>query len=145
MKNWISGVLVILVLSVFCLGQAETGVVTGTVLDPTGAVVQGATVTATNLATQAKRTATTNAEGLYTLAALPPGQYQVDVTATTFAPYKEALTVTVGSRNVMSPKLQLTTTATTVEVIAGGGAVQVETQTSDISTVVSSQQVASLP
>jgi outer membrane receptor protein involved in Fe transport len=130
---------------VFCLGQAETGVVTGTVVDPTGAVVQGATVTATNLATQAKRTAISNAEGLYSLAALPPGQYQVDVTAATFAPYKETLTVTVGSRNVMSPRLQLTTTATTVEVTAGGGAVQVETQTSDISTVVSSQQVAALP
>jgi Carboxypeptidase regulatory-like domain/TonB dependent receptor len=145
MKNWISAVLAILVLSVSALAQTETGVVAGTVVDPTGAVVQGATVTATNLATQAKRTVTTNAEGLFSLAALPPGQYQVDVTSPNFAPYKETLAVTVGSRNVISPKLQLTTTATTVEVIAGGGAVQVETQTSDLSTVVSSQQISNLP
>ena len=145
MNNRLFAAIAILALSAFAFGQAETGVITGTVMDPTGAVVQGATVTATNLGTQAKRSVTTNQDGLYSLAALLPGQYQVEVTSPNFASFRQTIVVTVGSRNVVSPQLQLASTGTSIEVVAGGGSAQVETQTSDLSTVVTSQEVNSFP
>jgi hypothetical protein len=60
------------------------GSMNGTVTDPSGAVVPGATVKLTNPATQATRTATTNSTGFYTFTELPPGNYAVTVTATGF-------------------------------------------------------------
>ena len=63
---------------------AGTAALTGAVTDPSGAIVVGAEVTATNLATGAKRSATTDAAGKYQISQVPPGDYRVDVTATAF-------------------------------------------------------------
>jgi len=136
---------VLLALAALAFGQAETGAITGTITDPSGAVVPNATVKATSVATQAKRTATTNSNGLYTLSALPPGQYDLSVSATNFAPFTRRVNVSVGSRNEISMQVNLASTSTTVEVVAGGGGTQVETQSSELSQVVNSQQVAQLP
>ena len=59
-------------------GFAQTlGTITGEVKDSTGAVVPGATVTVTNKATNATRTTSSNAVGLFDFPALPPGHYTV--------------------------------------------------------------------
>ena len=63
---------------------AGTAALTGAVTDPSGAIVVGADVTATNLATGAKRSAKTDATGKYLITQVPPGDYRVDVTATGF-------------------------------------------------------------
>jgi len=131
--------------AVFAFGQAETGSIAGTVTDPSGAVVPGATVTVRNLATGATRNTTTNQSGAYTEAQLAPGNYEVAVSSANFAPYKQNVNVAVGSRNEVSPQMQVAAGSTTVEVVAGGGGTQVETQNSDISTVVGAQQINSLP
>jgi hypothetical protein len=55
----------------------STGGLSGTVRDPNGAVIQGATVTVSNLATNFSRTAVTNSEGRWTLALLPVGSYSI--------------------------------------------------------------------
>ena len=61
-------------------GQAETGQVTGTVTDPSGAIVAGAKVTITDVNTGASRTGTTNSSGSYTFTNLKPSTYDVVVT-----------------------------------------------------------------
>ena len=62
-----------LVVAPFVLGQtASTGALTGTVTDPSGAVVPNAVVTATNLATGQARTAMSGSNGAYRFALLPP-------------------------------------------------------------------------
>lgn len=61
-----------------------SGSVTGTVLDPNGAVVPGATVVAKNVGTGVETTRETTGAGVYLIAPLPPGQYQVIVTAKGF-------------------------------------------------------------
>src|SRR5438067_8631916 len=68
-------------------GQAVTAAATlqGTVTDQTGAVINGAIVTATNTATGATRTSTTSDVGLYRFEVLPPGLYDVKVTQPGFA------------------------------------------------------------
>jgi hypothetical protein len=79
--------------------QSDRGTITGTVTDPNGGLVAGAKVTATNLETNEERTATTTAEGSYTLPELRPGPYKVTVEAQGFRSvavdqYKVAVQVT---------------------------------------------------
>ena len=65
---------------IFCsaaFGSGPTGTVTGTVSDPSGAVVRKAHITVINQATNATRDAETNDDGDFTVALLPPGRYQV--------------------------------------------------------------------
>jgi hypothetical protein len=146
MKHKLLAVFALLALfSAAAFAQTETGTIFGTVTDPTGAVVSGATVTVTDTATGAVRTTTTSGTGTYTIASLLPGPYQVVVSAAGFADFKQNITVTVASQNSVSPRLAVARAGVTVEVTAGGGVAQVETQSSEISTMVTAQQVNELP
>src|SRR5689334_20930957 len=64
--------------------QIGGGSIEGTITDPGGALVPGATVVATNVATGVQTTKQTNAAGLYVISPLPPGTYKVVVSATGF-------------------------------------------------------------
>ena len=67
------------------LGQtAGTGALTGTLKDPSGAVIPNATVTAISVDTTQARTATTDADGTYRFTLLPPGIYGLKFTASGF-------------------------------------------------------------
>ena len=59
--------------------SGPTGTITGTVTDPTGAVVSNARIVVHNEGTNAKREAKSNNDGDYTVALLPPGRYRVAV------------------------------------------------------------------
>src|SRR5215469_14685562 len=63
---------------------ADTAALTGTVTDPTGAVVSSATVTLTNSETNQSRTANTGTDGTYKFALIPPGRYRVRFNAAGF-------------------------------------------------------------
>src|ERR1700736_2438930 len=65
--------------------SASTGTLTGTVTDPTGAVIPGATVTVTDVATKAQRTTISNKDGQYVLANVPPGNYDVTASRSGFS------------------------------------------------------------
>src|SRR5215469_4947366 len=70
--------LAVLVFAAFAFAQTMgTGTITGTVTDPTGAVVPGVKITAINLATGIERSVVTNPSGSYLIPALQIGQYQV--------------------------------------------------------------------
>ncbi|HEX4022115.1 MAG TPA: TonB-dependent receptor [Acidobacteriaceae bacterium] len=66
------------------VAQTITGDIRGTITDPSGAIVQGATVTATNIATNVKTTDTTNSTGGYSIRFLQIGNYTVSVAAAGF-------------------------------------------------------------
>src|SRR5688572_28697447 len=68
------------------LGQAQATAadLTGTVVDPNGAVVPGANVTARNIGTGISRTVTSGGDGVYQLIALSPGDYEISAEAATF-------------------------------------------------------------
>ena len=63
---------------------AGTGALTGTLSDPSGAVIPGVTVTVTNNDTGQQRNAKTGADGTFTVSLLPPGNYKVKFSATGF-------------------------------------------------------------
>ncbi len=140
----IAGPLVALVLSAVAFGQAESGTITGTIHDSSGAVVVGATVTAKNVATSAQRSTQTGNLGQYSVTGLSPGTYEIDVTSGNFAPYKTNAEVTVGGVATVDAQLNTGQATTTVEVIAEGGAA-VNTQTQELSQIVNTEQLAELP
>src|SRR5215831_19033479 len=107
-----------LLFCVFAFGQAETGQITGTVTDPSGAVVPNTEVTITNVGTGATRTATSGNSGQYFFTNLPPGKYEVTINAAGFQPFKKQVDVVVGSRAAVASSLVLSGGATTVEVTA---------------------------
>src|SRR5260370_20019613 len=97
----------VLISAACAMAQTETGQITGTVLDPTGASVAGATVAARSLATGVSRSTTAGDSGLYVLPNLLPGDYQVSVTAPGFSTTEERATVTVGAKIGLDLRLQL--------------------------------------
>ena len=89
------GLAVSMVLATSLLAQsAGTGALTGTVNDPTGAVVPGVTVLLVSLETNQSRTVTTGGDGAYKFSLLPPGNYSVRFSAPGFKT-SEVASVTV--------------------------------------------------
>ena len=124
--------------------QTETGTIAGVVTDPTGAVVPGATITATSVDRHNSRSATAGGKGEYIITNLEPGTYEVVVAGTGFGTFKQRVQVTVGGRQTVNAQLAVAGTGTTVEVLAEGAA-QVNTEDQSISQVVTGTQVRELP
>jgi outer membrane receptor protein involved in Fe transport len=113
-------------LSSLAFGQSTTeGAIGGTVADPQGNVIPGATITVKNLGSNLKSSVTTDAQGYYRVGQLSPATYSVTVTATGFAPFRaENVIVTVGSLTAVSPHLTIGTTEQ-VEVTAAAPLINV--------------------
>lgn len=116
----------------------------GTVVDATGAIVPGAEVTITNLATGFTKTDTTNREGEFNLRALPIGTYSVSVSAKGFKKWELArMELSVGDRIRLAPALQVGALNETISVTATSEVLQTENST--VATVVQMQQIRELP
>jgi outer membrane receptor protein involved in Fe transport len=124
--------------------SASTATIVGTVVDPQGAVVAGAKVTATNTATGVDRSTISTNSGEYTLAFLPPGAYDVKVEAKGFtAGQAKAVKLSVGDKQDLNFKLAVAGSAQTVEVTAE--APLIETTKTEVSTSVSDSDMQRLP
>src|SRR5690349_13961675 len=82
--RYLAAVLLTLALSSSVFGQASDGNLVGTVSDPAGAVVPGATVTVTNAATGARAVTKTTTSGEYRFNNLPVGRYDLQAEAAGF-------------------------------------------------------------
>src|SRR5437588_11992874 len=124
--------------------QTVQGVITGTVTDPTGAVVPGATVTITNVGTNASQTATTGSDGSYRFPLVPPGTYLVEVKAANFAVVRASGIVVQASQTVpFSVKLELAKASQIIEV--NEQAPLVQTATSDLATQIDRETILNTP
>ena len=95
------------------LAQAESSSadLTGTIFDSSKAVVSGATVTAVNRATMLSRTVTSDANGVYRIPLLSPGEYEIKVKAIGFnLQVKRGITLTVGQTAVINFDLTIGST-----------------------------------
>src|SRR5258707_5022125 len=135
-------------LAIFAFGPAaqgqETGQITGTVTDPTGAVVPNATIAVKNLGTNAVRTVTSSSTGAYVVTGMQPANYELTVTGSGFRPFSTRVEVTVAAKVTVDAKLSVTQETASVEVTAEGGA-QANTQTQELSQIVNATQVAQMP
>lgn len=124
--------------------QERTGTISGTVSDPTGAMIPKAQVTISNEGTGLKRTVLTNDAGFFTVPDLPVGTYSVSASASGFKTGKHTgIDLHVADQKVVPVTLQVGTMAETVEVT--GGATLVETRSGEVSSLVGPQQMAELP
>src|SRR5688572_28074463 len=124
--------------------QATFGDLTGRVTDAQKSAVPGAAVTVRNEGTGLTRTTTSGDQGDYTLTQLPPGSYTVTAELSGFKKsIVREMQVVVGTRATLNFELEVGTLEEAVDVVAS--AALIETTRSDLSGVVTEEEVASLP
>lgn len=123
--------------------QAPTGTILGTVTDNTGAVIPNATITITNKATNVPRTTLTNAEGIYSAPALPPGEYEVRAEGQGFRTLLRAATVITGGNTTVDMSMTLGEARQVVTVEAAPAQVNYESNT--VQGVIERQTIQDLP
>lgn len=138
----------LLCLFVSCLlwGQAEAvnARLSGTVLDPNGALVPKAKVTLTNTETGWTREFTSTDDAHYVFTQIPPGRYQLKVQKEGFSTYVQSdIVLAVGQASTLDPKLTVGALSTTVEVEAA--APILNTGNSNVGSEVTTKQVVELP
>src|SRR6185437_7728853 len=105
--------------------QQITGTIRGTVTDPSGAVVQQATVTATQIETGFTRSATTESSGAFVLLELPVGHYRLEVTASNFETYvQQGISLDVNETATVPVHLNVASTAQQVQVQSNAALIQ---------------------
>src|SRR5258708_12512134 len=125
-------------------GQSDRGAITGTVLDSSGGVVEGASITATGVETGTVYTTTSTSTGAYRFSNLVLGHYDLAVTAKGFkVSTLTGVEVRVNSTSSLDINLQPGDVKETVTVPAD--APTVHSTTSDIATVVAATQILELP
>ncbi|MGA3041519.1 MAG: TonB-dependent receptor [Bryobacteraceae bacterium] len=120
-----------------------TGEITGTVTDPTGAIIAGATVTLTSPSTGAVRTDSTSATGSYRFPLVQPGDYVLKIVSAGFQTQESRTIVTLGAISRLDAKLNVATSTSTVEINAEATAVQ--TENADVQTTFDTKQIEMLP
>ena len=124
---------------------AQSGTLSGTVTDSAGAVVSGAKVAAENNATNAAREATTNDRGSYSIADLQPGTYTVTVRKDGFAASVfRGVQITVAQTLTLDAKLEVGSATVSVDV-SGTSEAPIETDSSQLSTIVDAKTIETLP
>lgn len=144
-RSRIALILLVLLISVWSLGQTSKGTIAGTVLDESNAVVVNATVQVTPVnAPDIPRSTTTGSHGEYRVEALNPGTYTVTIAAPNFATYKvENLDVKGSALTTFNAELKIAKVSETVTV--EGSAQQLKTETSEVSHSIGQQEINNLP
>jgi hypothetical protein len=138
-----AGCLLVLCTSYAFAQSQTTGRIAGTVKDPNGAVIVGAAVTVTSLATAEERKGTTDTEGYYDVPLLSPSTYRVRITASGFNPALDLARVVITETTAVNAELAVaglsaeTVTVSAAPLIQAGGP--------QLGRVVDSRAVAELP
>src|SRR5947209_6547315 len=123
--------------------QATTGSLTGVVRDNTGAVIPSAEVTVTSVGQGTELKTTTNSDGEYLVAALPPGNYNLQITAHGFSTYQvKDIIMRVAQKQRADAVLSVGEVKSEVTVETGG--TQVETESSELSGVVTGKEISQI-
>ncbi len=143
MKFALSALLTCITLSGLAIAQ-ETGQLTGRVSDPSGASIVKAEVTASSSERGIQRITQTNADGDYLIGALPPGSYDLTITAPGFKTYAEkGIVLRVAQKARADATLEVGAQSTEVTV-QGSSVGQVETQSTELAGVITGKQVSQL-
>lgn len=138
-------VALLLTSSVFAVGQVvPTSSLAGSVADPTGSLVPAASVELTNQDTHWTRTTATDSQGRFQFTLVPPGAYEIQVTAQGFAPlHQEGIHLDVDVPATLRLSLSLASSATTITIQADTP--MVDSQSGALRQVVGQQYIEDLP
>jgi hypothetical protein len=132
-------------ISLIAIAQNENGEISGTVTDPKGANVPGATVTIRSTKTGFSRTATTNEDGFYIFVNVQPSTYEISVKATGFDEAKITREVSVGGKSEANLTLTIAGQQAVVNVTDTTAIGEVNTSDQSVSEVITSKQLEELP
>jgi hypothetical protein len=136
--------MLLLALALTAPAQTTFATITGTVADSTGAVVAGASITATNVATGIETTTPSNSEGVYTISQLRDGTYRLRASRPGFKEFRvQSISLVARDLRRVDVMLEVGAVETAVEVY--GGATLIETETARISETRDAQQLVSTP
>ncbi|HEV2326772.1 MAG TPA: carboxypeptidase regulatory-like domain-containing protein [Terracidiphilus sp.] len=145
--TWFVGMLVSLMFVVFPTGASAQGggnvAITGTVMDPSGAIIPAAKVTVTEKSTGVSRTAITNGSGQFNISSLPPGTYTVNIKARGFSQSVQTFTLLADQVRDLNVRLQVGSASQQVTVEAS--TVAVNTVSPVLSHVMEQSRVINLP
>ena len=147
-KNFLRLVLGLCLLTAFAIqsfSQSLTsGDVTGTVKDPTGAAIPGATLTLTNVNTNSTQRVSSNGDGSFRFAFVPPGTYKLTAIANGFQTQARAgVIVNAGQPTAADVQLQVASASQTVDVTDSG--ISLQTENADVATTFNTQMVENMP
>lgn len=136
-------VLLVILLAPAFRAQVPVGSITGSVLDPSGAVVPNASVIIKNKNTGAERKLTSSEDGQFSAAALPAGEYEVTVAAKGFRTLVQEATVATGSTLTLEARLEVGQASEIVTVEAATAQINYESHSVD--GVITRQKIQELP
>jgi hypothetical protein len=132
------------VVSTAAIAQTDRGTITGTIVDPSGAVIPGATVTVVNAATQVRVESVSTSTGNYTIPALPAGTYDLTVTKTGFSKFEQTgINIQVAVTTRVDVTLTVGTATQSVDVSAD--ATMLKTESAEQSSTITGKTVNDLP
>lgn len=135
---------VVLAMGAFTCWAQSTATLSGTVIDPSGAVVPGAQITVHSISTGVDRLTTSDSAGNYSVPSLQPGNYSVSVRATGFANYKLA-SVTLGVDQSVTANVKLGLASAGEVVQVQGSAPIIDAQTITVGQVIDQKTVQEIP
>lgn len=136
-----------MLLILFCghlFAQMDTGSVTGTVKDPSGALVPGANCILTNVATGVAQSTKSTSAGAYTFSAVPAGTYTLNVTAPSFKEYVLS-GIQVHVQNIVTADVPLEVGAATSEVTVNSSVPLLQAQDASVGMTINSKMANDLP
>jgi hypothetical protein len=105
-----------LFIQVICLGQSNYASLSGTIFDPQGHAIPGASIQLDSISTHAVRQATSNEQGIYQITGLLPEEYKLTVQASGFLDSTQTVRLEVGQQTTSDVTLQLTSITGTVKI-----------------------------
>src|SRR5713101_7257837 len=136
--------LALLLLPVLVSAQTERAAITGRVTDPTKAVIASARISVINKDTNVRSEGATNSTGSYTITALLPGTYRVEVEKEGFRTIIQT-GIVLHVQDTVELNYEMALGATTESVTVEGGAPVIDTTDAAVSTVVDRQFAENLP
>jgi carboxypeptidase family protein len=136
--------LILLAATILSLAQAPVGTISGTVYDQSGAVITNAAITIRSKATGIERKLTSEKDGIFSVASLAAGEYEVTAQASGFRKYLREVTVTTGTIVKLDINMEVGQTSEVVTVEAAGAA-QINYETGSVDGVISRQKIQELP
>jgi len=144
MRRLLVVLLACLILAIPFFAQSPTATITGRVVDPTRAVIAGATVSATNVDTGIVRSSTTNDQGLFTVGNLPPGNYRLEVSKPGFRTVVKP-GVVLHVQDVIALNFDMSVGSASESVTVQAGAPLLNTESAVVATVVDHKFVENMP
>lgn len=132
-----------MVLLLPCLWAQENATISGTVMDSTGAVIPDVAVTLTNEATGQVRSAVSNSSGIYLFANVGVGRFSLAATAAGFLKYTKT-DIIVNTAQTLQENISLSVGSEGQTITVKADALQVQTQSNELSNLISGAQVAQL-